>query len=855
MTSAERAQVQHVDKNKPDDHNRPEFSGDEQLDQVLVHLRVVKERRQREAERREREAEEARLRDLEENGLAPEIDTFLMREMVGDPAADGQERLRLDQQSPPNKSNQTNGVAATPAPAATASSTPRAPSAPLPRSPATAPPQAAHTERTLAPPVAPPGASGTAALRARLNDFAARHPRQAGQTTPRAAPAAAPTGNASPSNRQQPPEPRTPSRPAQQRAPRVSTPGRQPPQQPDAARQSIAEKPARPTRPAAPPSPRVPASTSRPDAALRATAQTTVRTGGELWHAIMANKPAFRAMARFSFVSNILMLAGPLFMLQVYDRVLTSGSMPTLVALSILTAVVYVVIGLLDMVRSRVIVRVGIELDHTIGERIFAASVERSIAKPGTSMSALRELDQVRQFIAGPGPLTAFDAPWTPVYLLVIFLTHWALGIAATIGGAALIAIAWSSERRSRQPLAEASKAAAKSFELADGGQRNAESIKAMGMLPAYLRRWQRANADAQAWQVLAADRLASMSSLSKALRLLLQSLMLAIGAALAIHGDISAGAIIAGTIIFGRAMAPVEQAVAQWRNFVKARESYDKLEELLKAYPEPQRRTSLPPPKGVLEVRSLRVAAPDMRQLILTGLSFAVQPGQVLAVIGPSASGKSTLVRSLVGLWPSVGGEIRLDGARLDQWNADELGQNIGYLPQSVDLFAGTVAENIARFTPGASDVDVTEAAHAAHAHDLIMALPQGYDTQLGAFGAHLSAGQRQRIGLARALYGNPAVVVLDEPNANLDRLGDEALAAAIDGMRARGQTVVLVSHRVQAIGKADLLLYIENGQQRAFGPREQVLAMLRQTSQAQDGQQNGSRGPNPPRRPERTA
>ncbi|MGE0766206.1 MAG: type I secretion system permease/ATPase [Hyphomicrobiaceae bacterium] len=562
---------------------------------------------------------------------------------------------------------------------------------------------------------------------------------------------------------------------------------------------------------------------------------------GELRRAVLASKPAFKALAGFSFATNILMLAGPLFMLQVYDRVMTSHSMPTLLALSILTAAIYGVIGLLELVRSRVIVRIGVELDRRTSERVFAAALRRSLAEPGSSMHALRELDQVRQFVAGPGPLTFFDAPWTPVYLLVIFLTHWTLGVAASIGALILLAIAWASEVRSRRPLSEAGRASHKSLELAENGQRNAEAITAMGMLNAYRDRWQSANRDALAWQVLAADRLSSLASLSKSLRLLLQSLMLAIGAALAVNGYISAGSIIAATIIFGRALAPVEQIVAQWRSFVKARESFGKLEALLDAHPEPERRVSLPAPKGHVEARDLRVTSPDGRTVILSGLSFAVDPGQMLAIIGPSASGKSTLVRTLVGLWSSSGGEVLLDGARLDRWNADELGRHIGYLPQSVELFAGTVRDNISRFEPDASDDDVVEAARAAHAHDMIVALPKGYDTELGAFGVYLSAGQRQRIGLARALFGNPALIVLDEPNANLDRTGDEALSAAIDGMRARGRAIVLVSHRVQAIGKADRLLYLERGAQRAFGSRDDVLHYLQHGGPAPSGRDAG--------------
>jgi len=428
--------------------------------------------------------------------------------------------------------------------------------------------------------------------------------------------------------------------------------------------------------------------------------------------------------------------------------------------------------------------------------------------------------------------------------LLVIFLAHWTLGVVATIGAVLLLLIAWASDIRSRDPLAEAGKTGHKSLDLAENGQRNAEAISAMGMLRAYLDRWQVANRETLAWQVLAADRLSSLSSLSKSLRLLLQSLMLAVGAALAIEGVISAGAIIACTIIFGRALVPVEQIVSQWRSFVKARESFEKLETLLDTYPEKPRRTSLPPPKGHLVTRNLKVAAPDGRTMILSGISFSVEPGQMVAIIGPSASGKSSLVRALVGIWPSAGGEISLDGARLDQWNADELGHHIGYLPQSVELFSGTVRENIARFSLKATDADVIEAARAAHAHDLIMTLPKGYDTELGAFGTHLSAGQRQRIGLARALFGGPALIVLDEPNANLDRNGDEALSAAIDGMRARGRSIVLVSHRVQAIGKADRLLFLEGGVQRAFGPRDEVMRFLQQGGAAQTGEGPTSAG-----------
>ncbi|MDX2306617.1 MAG: type I secretion system permease/ATPase [Hyphomicrobium sp.] len=552
------------------------------------------------------------------------------------------------------------------------------------------------------------------------------------------------------------------------------------------------------------------------------------RERDELRSAIEGSRRAFVATAVFSLVINLLMLTGPIFMLQVYDRVMTSGSMPTLIVLTALATILYAVVGVLELIRTRIIVRIGAEIESRLSDRVFNAAVRLGITGGPQSLAPLRELDNIRQFVGGQGPLTFFDAPWTPVYLLVIFMVNWTLGVAATLGAALLLAMAWISEVKSRPHLSEASRAASASLDIADTGQRNSEALLSMGMTAAYRTRWQKANANAVDWQVRAADSVGSTSSLSKAIRLLLQSLMLAIGAALALAGLITSGSIIAATIIFGRAIAPVEQAIGQWRSFLKARESYQTLAALLANSPEPPAKTTLPAPRGRLEVRDLRVMTPDRRAMILNGVSFAVDPGQMLAVIGPSASGKSTLARSLVNLWHPASGTIRLDSARLDQWDAEALGRHIGYLPQNVGLFAGTVRENIARFTSDATDDEVIAAARQAHAHELILQLPHGYQTELGAYGAYLSAGQRQRIALARALFRDPALVVLDEPNANLDRTGDEALSSAIDGMRARGQVVVLVSHRVQAIGKADLLLFLERGAQRAFGPRQEVMRMF---------------------------
>ena len=552
----------------------------------------------------------------------------------------------------------------------------------------------------------------------------------------------------------------------------------------------------------------------------------------EIRAAIEASRPAFVGIGVLSLLINLLMLTGPLFMLQVYDRVMTSGSLSTLVVLSVMTALLYAMTGFFELIRARIVARAGVEIDQRLSNRIFKASLRRSVHNKGASTGALRELDTLRQFASGPAPMTFFDAPWTPIYLIVIFLVHWALGIAAMLGAALILVLALMSERAARQSLQEASKASIKGLEMADSAQRNAEALAAMGMVDAYRKRWQKATSEALAWQIVASDKIGTATSVAKAVRLLLQSMMLAVGAALAISGDISAGSIIAGTIIFGRALAPVEQAVVQWKSFVKAREAYDKLAKLLKEEPEPPVRTSLPAPKGHIAVSQLRVASMETHKLILANISFAVRPGEICAVIGPSASGKSTLARTLVGLMPPFSGTITIDGAGLEQWNPEDIGRHIGYLPQDVELFSGTIRDNICRFRDDADDASVIEAATMAHAHELIVALPQGYDTQLGAFGAYLSAGQRQRIGLARALFGNPALVVLDEPNANLDRAGDEALASAMAGMKERGQAVVLVSHRVQAIGIADKILYLERGVPRAFGPRAEVLKLIKQGS-----------------------
>lgn len=561
-------------------------------------------------------------------------------------------------------------------------------------------------------------------------------------------------------------------------------------------------------------------------------ARPSVDPAGELSAALRASRPALVAVLAFSLVVNVLMLATPAFMLQVYDRVLASGSLPTLVALTGMTIVILAVAAALDIVRARVMVRVARDIDARLNERVLDASLAQALTRGRSDGTGPRELDHLRQLLSGPAPIAILDAPWTPIYLVVVMGFHPWLGVTALVGATILLTLGWAAEWRSRRPLGAALLATAESAALADSAERNAQVVTAMGMGAALRTRWRIAHEHALALQAEAADRLSTIFALTRAARLMLQIAMLAVGAWLAIAGEISAGVIIAASIMMGRALAPLEQVIAQWRSLSRGKEAMRRIDRLLIAEPPAARRLALPVPRGALSVQALAMTAPANRQTIIEGVTFAVEPGQVLAIAGPSGSGKSTLARALVGVWPLAGGEVRIDGARLDQWDAAELGRHIGYLPQEVELFAGTARDNIARFDPSATDAEVIAAAEAAGAHALILGLPKGYGTELGPFGAHLSAGQRQRVALARALFRNPPLVVLDEPNANLDRAGDEALSAALERLKSLGHTVVIVSHRVQAISRADLVLLIDRGTQRAFGPRSVVLGSLQRSS-----------------------
>ncbi|MFV0491649.1 MAG: type I secretion system permease/ATPase [Pseudorhodobacter sp.] len=529
----------------------------------------------------------------------------------------------------------------------------------------------------------------------------------------------------------------------------------------------------------------------------------------------------------FSFFVNLLMLTGPLYMLQVYDRVLGSGSEATLVALSVLVAGLFLAMGLLDHSRTRILSRLGASLQARLERRVFQASVKRMTHIPDdlVAQSAQRDLEAVQRFISSPVLSAIFDIPWTPIFITAIFIFHPMLGWLAILGGAILIAIALSNRVLSRVPLGRANAAAAQADRIADNLKSEAETVQALGMESAGFGRWQRARGTALNTSVRAADISAAFSVSSKTFRFFLQSAMLGLGAWLVLRGELSAGAMIAGSILLGRALAPVDMLIGQWAVLQRAQEGWRRLALLLTLQPAETQRTALPRPKANLDVRQLTVAPPGEATPVLRMVSFALPPGKALGVIGPSGSGKSTLARALIGVWRPASGKIRLDGATLDQYDPDTLGTYIGYLPQRVTLFDGTITDNIARLAETPDEARVVEAARRAAVHDMILHLPDGYDTRVSNLGGRLSGGQIQRIGLARALYGDPLLLVLDEPNSNLDNDGSVALNQAIRAIKAANGSVLIMAHRPAAIQECDLLLVLEGGIRRAFGPRDQVL------------------------------
>jgi PrtD family type I secretion system ABC transporter len=555
----------------------------------------------------------------------------------------------------------------------------------------------------------------------------------------------------------------------------------------------------------------------------------------------------FWSLAAFSGLSNLLMLTGSFFMLQVYDRVLPGRSVPTLIALMVLATVLYLFQGGLDLVRSRISVRIGRYFDEVLGLRVFDALVRLPLKTrgDGDGLQPLRDLDQVRSFLSGGGPTALFDLPWMPIYLGICFLFHFWIGVTALIGALVLVGITILTETRTRGPAKAFSRLAVSRSALAAEGRRNAEVLQAMGMRRQAALRWHDINCKYLAAHERASDTASGLGGLSKVFRSILQSLVLAVGAVLVINQESTAGIIIAGSILTARALAPVEVAIANWKGFIAARQSGHRLDRLLKLLPEENEPLGLPAPIKELVVEQLCIAAPDSEKQILTDISFQLRTGQAVGIIGPSGSGKSTLARALVGVWPRLRGKIKLDNAALEQWSPDALGKHIGYLPQDVELFEGSIAVNIARFDLQATPARVLDAARAAGAHDLILSLPDGYSTKVGEGGIGLSAGQRQRIGLARALYGDPFLVVLDEPTSNLDAEGEDAVTEAILSVCRRGGIVAVIAHRPKALDAVDHVLVVADGRIQSFGPKDEVLRKVLRTpvplKVVRDGQGGG--------------
>lgn len=550
--------------------------------------------------------------------------------------------------------------------------------------------------------------------------------------------------------------------------------------------------------------------------------QTTVAAS------LVACRGAFISVGLFSGALNVLMLTGSLFMLQVYDRVLPSRSIPTLIGLLILVVLLYVIQGILDLIRGRMLVRIGRALDHDVSADAYRAVVLLPLKVRGSAdgLQPLRDLDQVRSFLSSPGPTALFDLPWMPIYLVLCFVFHFWIGLAALIGAALLVVLTLLTEVFSRSPTKAAAAFGAQRLALAEASRRNAEVLQSMGMTQRLATRWSGANLNYMRAQQSAADVGGTFGTLSRMLRFLLQSLILAVGAYLVIQQEVTAGVIVASSILTSRALAPVELAIAHWRGYLSARQSWRRLSDLMaKLDFGRDAPMSLPPPRQSLAVEAVTVCPPGVGKAVVIDVAFKLEAGQALGIIGPSASGKSSLARAIVGLWPAVRGKIRLDDAALDQWSPEAIGRHLGYLPQSVELFEGTIAENISRFEPESDAAAVIAAAQSAGVHTLILKLPEGYDTQIGESGMALSAGQRQRIGLARALYGDPFLVVLDEPNSNLDAEGDAALTQAIQGISDRGGIALVIAHRPSALNAVDQVLALANGQMQAFGPKEEVL------------------------------
>ncbi len=547
----------------------------------------------------------------------------------------------------------------------------------------------------------------------------------------------------------------------------------------------------------------------------------------ELRKALRTSWRLFASTFVFSLFVNALMLTGPLFMLQVYDRVLGSRSEETLLALALLVAFLYLMMGLLDYARGRVLARAGATFQSLLDHRVFTSVLRQAGLAAGRlgPNTGLRDLEAVQRLFSSPALFAVFDVPWTPVFLLAIFVFHPWLGYLAVTGGGLLIAVTFLNQLMTKRVVAEANMATAQADKLSDTIRDEAELVQSLGMRAAVYDRWLSLRQLSLQRTISSSDRTGTFSSASKTLRLFLQSAMLGLGAYLVLHNEMTAGAMIAGSILLGRALAPVELAIGQWPMVLRAQLGWQRLSDLLAVSPFEAPRTTLPVPRAILDVQQLTVIPPGDKQACLRMMTFRLEPGTALGVIGQSGAGKSTLARAITGVWPAAGGKIRLDGAATDHYEPDVLGSYIGYLPQRVTLFDGTLAENIARMSIQPDPQNVVAAAKKAGAHDMILKMPDGYDTEISTHGGRLSGGQMQRIGLARAMYNDPVLLVLDEPNSNLDAEGSNALNQAIRATKAAGNSVIIMAHRPAAIAECDFLLVIDDGMRKAFGPRDAVL------------------------------
>lgn len=548
----------------------------------------------------------------------------------------------------------------------------------------------------------------------------------------------------------------------------------------------------------------------------------------ELTEALVALKQSFIVVGFFSFFINLLMLVPPLYMLQIYDRVLASRSEETLIVLTFIVVVMFVTMGLLEFIRSRILVRLGNRIDMHFSSRIFDALFELANRYPGkASTQAISDMTHIRQFMTGNGLFAFFDAPWLPIYIFVLYLFHPLFALFGIIAAVVLLIIAILNEFNTRRNIEEANEMSQKSIRFANNNLRNSEVIHALGMLSNIKNRWLERHTNFLVLQSEASDKAGKWTNLSKVMRMGFQSLILGLGGYLAIQSEISAGMMIAGSIILGRALSPLDLLINGWKGFVSAREGYNRLGILFEEFPIKEKPMPLPDPIGNISLENLVVVPPQAEQPSIRGLNMKINAGEIIGIIGPTAAGKSTLARAVLGIWPLINGKVRIDGAGLEQWDREVLGKFIGYLPQDIELFEGTISENIERFGEKNPQA-VVEAAKKAGVHDMILHLPHGYDTLVGVGGATLSGGQRQRIGLARALYNNPVFIVLDEPNSNLDEVGEKALLVALVKLKKEGITVMLITHRPNILGITDKIAVLAEGELKMYGPRDEILAKL---------------------------